>query len=67
MRGQRNEIYIGQMGDKRFGDEGGAKVQHQSRGGQIVQWTYTCRRSSRKESQCDGMRGSSKSESCQEL
>ena len=26
--GQREEIYNGQMGDKRFGDEGGARVQH---------------------------------------
>ena len=26
--GQRKEIYNGQMGDKRFGDEGGARVQH---------------------------------------
>ena len=25
--GQREKIYIGQMGDKRFGDEGGAKEQ----------------------------------------
>ena len=29
VRGPRKEIYIGQMGDKRFGDEGGAKVQGQ--------------------------------------
>ena len=26
--GQREEIYNGQMGDKKFGDEGGARVQH---------------------------------------
>ena len=25
---QRKEIYNGQIGDKRFGDEGGARVQH---------------------------------------
>ena len=29
VRGQRKEIYNGQMGDGRFGDEGGARVQHQ--------------------------------------
>ena len=33
VRRQRKEIYDGQMGDKRFGDEGGARVQHQQRGG----------------------------------
>ena len=39
-----------------------------SRGGQIVQWRYTSRRSPRREeSQCYGRGGSSKSESCQEL
>ena len=27
--GQREEMYNGQMGDKRFGDEVGAGVQHQ--------------------------------------
>ena len=37
VREQKKEIYNGQMGDKRFGDDGGAKVQHQSRGGQIPQ------------------------------
>ena len=26
--GQREEIHNGQMGDKRFEDEGGARVQH---------------------------------------
>ena len=26
--GRREEIYIGQMGDKRFGVEGGARVLH---------------------------------------
>ena len=26
--GQREEIHNGQMGDKRFGVEGGARVQH---------------------------------------
>ena len=26
--GQREKIYNGQMGDRRFGDEGGARVQH---------------------------------------
>ena len=26
--GQREKIYNGKMGDKRFGDEGGAKEQH---------------------------------------
>ena len=26
--GQREEIYNGQNGDKRFGDEDGARVQH---------------------------------------
>ena len=26
--GQREEIYNGKMGDKRFGDESGARVQH---------------------------------------
>ena len=38
-----------------------------SRGGQIVQWRYTCQRSPRRESQCYGRGGSSKSESCLEL
>ena len=38
-----------------------------SRGGQIVQWRYTCRRSPRRESQCYGRGSSSKSESCLEL
>ena len=28
MRGQREKIQNGQMGDKRFEDEGGAGVQH---------------------------------------
>ena len=41
------------MGNKRFGDEGGARVQHWQRG-HIVQWRYTCRRSPRRESQCYG-------------
>ena len=27
--GQRKKIYNGQMGDKRFGDGGDARVQHQ--------------------------------------
>ena len=26
--GQGKEIYNGQMGDKKFGDKGGARVQH---------------------------------------
>ena len=26
--GQREEIYNGRMGDRKFGDEGGAKVLH---------------------------------------
>ena len=26
--GQREEIYNGKMGDKKFGDESGARVQH---------------------------------------
>ena len=26
--GQREKIYNGQMGDKRFGGEGGARMQH---------------------------------------
>ena len=42
------------MGDKKFGDEGGARVQHQKRGRQIVQWRYTGRRSPRRKSQCYG-------------
>ena len=28
MRGKREKIYNGKMGDKWFGDEGGARVQH---------------------------------------
>ena len=28
VRGQRKEIYNGQMGNKKFGDEGGTRVQH---------------------------------------
>ena len=28
VRGQGKEIQDGQMGDKKFGDEGGARVQH---------------------------------------
>ena len=35
VRGRREKIYNGQMGDKRFGDEGGARVQHQLRGGRL--------------------------------
>ena len=31
--GQRVKIYNGQMGDKSFGDEGGARVQHYQRRG----------------------------------
>ena len=27
--GQREKIYKGQMGDKRFGEEGGVRVKHQ--------------------------------------
>ena len=38
-----------------------------SRGGQIVQWRYTCRRSPRRESLCHGREGSSKSESSQDF
>ena len=38
-----------------------------SRGGKIVQWRYTCRRSPRRESRCYGRGDSYKSESCQEL
>ena len=30
-RGQREKIYNGQMGDKRFGDEGGAREQRSQR------------------------------------
>ena len=41
-------------GDKRFGDEGGARVQHLQKGGQIAQWRYTCRSSPRRKSQCYG-------------
>ena len=33
VRGQRVKIQNGQMGDKRFGDEGEAGVQHLQRGG----------------------------------
>ena len=28
MGGQRDDMYNEQMGDKRFGDEGGARVKH---------------------------------------
>ena len=28
VEGQREKIYNGQMGDKKFGDEGGAREQH---------------------------------------
>ena len=52
VRGQREKIQNWPMGDKRFGDESGARVQHLPREGQIVQWRYTCRRSPRRESQC---------------
>ena len=37
-----------------------------SRGGQVVQWRYTCRRS-QKEGVTVSRAGSSKSENCQEL
>ena len=35
VKGQRKEIQNGQMGDKRFGDEGGARVQHQQKGARL--------------------------------
>ena len=39
-------------GEKRFRDEGGARVLALAEGAQIVQWRYTCRRSPSRESQC---------------
>ena len=50
--GQRGKIQNGQMGDKRFEDEGGRQSAALAVGGQIVQWRYTSRRSPRRESQC---------------
>ena len=50
-RGQRKKIQNGQTGYKRFEDESGAGGSI-SRGRQIVQWRYVCRRSSRRKSQC---------------
>ena len=50
--GHGKELYNGQMGDKKFGDEGG-KSAALAEGGRISQWRYTCRRSPRRgESQC---------------
>ena len=37
---QRKEIQNGQMGDKRFGDGGDAKVQHQQRGADCTVEVY---------------------------
>ena len=66
VRGRGRRYKMGRWGIRSLKTRVGRECS-KAEGGQIVQWRYKCWRSPRKESQCYGRRGGSKSESCQEL